>query len=102
MEYFSSFLFGHGPSAVDLVEELSILAVLHEDVDLAVLADHFVDLGDILVKQILLQFDLPLDGFELLGVVVVDRGDLNRHHLSSEPVDGLLDLPEAALANRLL
>lgn len=63
MENFGSFFFRHRAILIYALEELAVLAELHEDVDLVVLADDFVDLGDVLMHQVLLQFDLTLDGF---------------------------------------
>jgi hypothetical protein len=101
MENFSNFLFRHRASLVDPLEELAVLAELHEDIDLVVLADDLVDLGDVLMHQVLLQLDLTLDGLQLLGLVLLDRDDLDRHSLASEPMDRLLHLPKSALADGL-
>lgn len=49
MENFGCFFLRHGAIAVDAFEELSVFAELHEDVDLVVLADDLVDLGDVLM-----------------------------------------------------
>ena len=102
MENFGSLFLWHGTSAVDLVEKLAVLAVLHEDVDFAVPADDLVDLGDVLVHQVLLQLDLPLDGLELLGLVLVHSHDLDCHCFPRELVDRLFDLAETPLADSLL
>lgn len=49
MENFGSFFFRHRAILVDALEELAVLAEFHEDVDLVVLADHFVDLSNVLM-----------------------------------------------------
>lgn len=101
MEYFGSFLFRHGSILVDALEELSIFAVLHEDVNLVVFADHLVDLGDVLMHQVLLELDLPLDALQLLGLVLLNCGDLHCHCLSREPMQCLLDFAETSLPDSL-
>ena len=84
---------------VDALKKLSILAELHEDVDLVVLADHLVDLGDVLMHQVLLQLDLALDGLQLLRLVLLDCGYLDRHSLTSQSMDSLLHLSESTLTD---
>jgi hypothetical protein len=94
-------LFRHWPCFVDLIEELSVFAELHEDVDLIFAFDDLVDLCDVFMHEVLLEFNLSLDGFDLVDVVGLQRGDLDRHCLSCQLVDRLLHLPEAALSDCL-
>jgi hypothetical protein len=47
------------------------------------------------VHEVLLQLDLPLDRFELLGLVLVDGDYLDGHDFSGELVDGLAEPPLA-------
>jgi hypothetical protein len=54
------------------------------------------------VHEVLLQLDLPLDRFELLGLVLVDGDYLHGHDFSGELVDGLLDLAKPPLADCLI
>lgn len=51
MEDQGGFPLGQGPVAVDAIEELSVVAVLHHNVNGSVSADDLVYLGDVLVKQ---------------------------------------------------
>lgn len=95
------FLLGHGAGFVDLVEELSVLAELHEDVDLVFAFDDLVDLGDVLMHQVFLEFDLALDGFDLVHVVGLESGDLYCHCLACHFVDRFLHFAEAALSDGL-
>ena len=99
MENFGNFLFRHGSILVDALEELSIFAVLHEDVHLVVFADHLVDLGDVLMHQVLLELDLPLDALQLLGLVLLHCGDLHCHCLARKPMQSFLDFAETSLTD---
>lgn len=69
MEYSSGFFFRHWTSLIDLVKELSVPAVLHEDVDLVLLLDDLVDLGNILMEEVFLQLYFPLYGLDLIDIV---------------------------------
>lgn len=102
MEYPRRLLLRHRPRAVDLVEELAVSAVLHEDEDLALPPDHLVDLRDILVQQALLGLDLSLDSFCLLLIVLLHSHDLHGHRLPGGAVGCLPHLPEPPLTDRLL
>lgn len=93
--------FGHGAGLIDLIEEFPIPAILHEDVDLVLLLDDLVDLRDILMQEILLQFYLSLDGFDLVGVVGLQSGDFDCDGFSCQFMNSLFDLPEAALSEDL-
>jgi hypothetical protein len=61
VENFGSFFFRHGAVVVDALKELSILAELHKDVDLVILANHLIYLGNVFMHQVLLKLNLPLD-----------------------------------------
>lgn len=50
VEYPRSFLLRHGPCAIDHVEQFSVPAVLHEDIDLVLLLYHLVYLGNIFME----------------------------------------------------
>lgn len=101
MKNFSGLLLSHGSILVDLLKELAVLAELHENVDLVVLADDLIDLGDVLMHQILLEFYLPVDGLELVGLILLHSGYLDGHSLTGQPMDGLLNLSKASFADRL-
>lgn len=101
MKDFSSLLLSHGSILVDLLKELAVLAELHENVDLVVLADDLIDLGDVLMHQILLEFYLPVDSLELVGLILLHRGYLDSHSLTGQPMDGLLHFSKASFADRL-
>ena len=101
MKDFSSLLLSHGPILVDLLKELAVLAKLHENVDLVVLAYDLIDLGDVLMHEILLKFYLTLDGLKLVGLILLHRGYLDSHSLTGQSMDGLLHFSEASFADCL-
>lgn len=101
MENFSGLLLGHRAILVDLLKELAVLAELHENVDLVVLADDLIDLGDVLMHEILLEFYLSVDGLKLVGLILIHRGYLDRHSLTGQSMDGLLHLSKPSFADCL-
>lgn len=101
MEYFGSFLFLHGSSLIDFLKEFPIFAILHKDVDLVLFANDLIDLCNVLMHQIFLQFYFTLDGFQLFRLVLLHCGYLHCHCLASKAMDCLLDFSETALADSL-
>lgn len=84
---------------INSLEKLAVLAELHKDIDLVVLADDFVDLGDVLMHQVLLQLNLTLDGFQLLRLVLLDSGDLDSYGLTCQFMHSFLDFTETSLTD---
>jgi hypothetical protein len=99
MEYFCHFFFRHWAGLVNSFKKLTILAVLHEDVDFVVFPYDFIDLGDVFMHEVFLQLNLPLNSLQLLRLVLLHCGYLDSHDLSSQSVHCLLDLSETAFTN---
>jgi hypothetical protein len=83
MEHLTCLTLSHRTVSVDSIEELAVFAVLHEDVDFALVLDHFIDLGDVFMHQSPLMLHFLNDG---LGKVrmLLNRAYLNGHSLSSK------------------
>jgi hypothetical protein len=101
MKNFSSLFLWHRSRLVNSLEELTVFAVFHEDVYLIVLSDDLIDLGDVLVKEILLKFYLALDGLELVRFVLLDSCYFDSNGLTCKFMDCLFHLSEASFTNRL-
>jgi hypothetical protein len=82
MEDLCSLLFCHGAGLIDLIEEFPIFAILHKDVDLVLLLNDLINLRNVLMHQILLQFYLSLDGLYLVWVIGLKSGDFDCDSLS--------------------
>jgi hypothetical protein len=75
--------------------------MLHEDVDLLLPSDHFIDLGDVLMHQSLLEEDLSLDGLHLLWIALIHPQYFHCHCLSRRLVDGPPHPPVTAFSDLL-
>lgn len=86
----------------DVVEEFSVLGVLHHDEDALGGLDYLVELGDGGVADQFEDVQLARDAFDVGDVLdLVLLQDLNGHWLAGLAVHCLLHLPEGALADRL-
>jgi hypothetical protein len=86
----------------DVVEELAVLRVLHDDEDAIGGFHDFVELGDGGVADQFEDVQFARDAFDVGDVLdLVLLEDLDRHRLARVPVDRLLHLPESALPDRL-
>jgi hypothetical protein len=95
----SGFTFGEGARTVDSFEQLSVATVLHENVDAVVFTDHLVDLSNVFVQQVALQFDFSQNSREGLRVILFGAADLDGNGFASESVRGLADLAKTSLAD---
>lgn len=94
------FLFVEGSLSVDELVELSVAAIFHEDVDLALVLHHFVHLRDVLVDERALQLNLKRNGLRSQPVLR-HCADLHCHCLSSQPVYCPPYCPETTHTQRL-
>ena len=79
----------------DIVKQLSIGAILHNEEQFTLSLNYFVELNDIRVSQFLEYFDFP--GYPLDVLLVLDARllqDFDCHLLPSQDMSGQFDLPE--------
>ena len=86
----------------DVVEQLATIAILHYHVQLFFGFNYFVKLDDIWVSDLLQDFDLPSDSFDIFLIVdLVFLKYFDGHFLASQGVLAKLDLAEGSLAKML-
>lgn len=101
MKYVSRLFFRHGSLIVDAIKKLTLLTILHHNVNRRVSADHLVYLSNILVEHLPLHFNLSLDGLQLRRRHAGSLTNFDCHFFSGGDVDGFLDVAETALADDL-
>lgn len=101
MEYVSRLFFRHGSLIVDAIKKLTLLTILHHNVNRRVGANYLVYLSYIFVEHLPLHFNLSLDGLQLRRRHALGLANLDGDSFSGGDVDGFLDVAETALADDL-